>query len=88
MEVSGWLYTTVVLSPGKEPKYPFLRRLGGFQSRSGRSSESYESNQLEHYINLNLYFLLASLQRCKQFKKKQAPYDFPTMPSCGAASSR
>jgi hypothetical protein len=36
MEVSGQLHALAALPPGKSPRYPFYRRLGGPQSRSGR----------------------------------------------------
>jgi hypothetical protein len=34
MKVSGQLHASAALTPGKEPRYPFDRRLGGTQSRS------------------------------------------------------
>jgi hypothetical protein len=37
MEVGGELYAPAALSLGKSPRYPFARRLGGPQSRSGHS---------------------------------------------------
>jgi hypothetical protein len=39
MEVNGQLHTPAALPPGKEGPYPLDRRLGGPQSRSGRSGE-------------------------------------------------
>jgi hypothetical protein len=39
MEVSGQLHAPAALPPGKSPQYPFDRRLGGPQSRSGRYGE-------------------------------------------------
>jgi hypothetical protein len=36
LEVSGQLHATAALPPGKDPRYPLDRRLGGPQSRSGR----------------------------------------------------
>jgi hypothetical protein len=39
MEGTGQLHAPVVLQPGKQPRYPLYRRLGGSQSRSGRSGE-------------------------------------------------
>jgi hypothetical protein len=39
MEVSGQLHTLANLPPGKEPRYPLDRRLGGPQSRFGRCGE-------------------------------------------------
>jgi hypothetical protein len=39
MEVSGQLHAPATLPPGKSPRYPFYRRLGGPQSRSGRYGE-------------------------------------------------
>jgi hypothetical protein len=39
VEVSGQLHAPAALSPGKSPRYPFYRRLGGPQSRSGRYGE-------------------------------------------------
>jgi hypothetical protein len=39
MEVSGRLHAQAALPPGKEPRYPLDRRLGGPQSRSGRRRE-------------------------------------------------
>jgi hypothetical protein len=37
--VSGQLHVPAALPPGKSPRYPFYRRLGGTQSRSGRYGE-------------------------------------------------
>jgi hypothetical protein len=37
--VSGQLHAPAALPPGKSPRYPFYRRLGGPQSRSGRYGE-------------------------------------------------
>jgi hypothetical protein len=39
MEVSGQLHAPAGLPPGKDPRYPLDRRLGGPQSRSGRGGE-------------------------------------------------
>jgi hypothetical protein len=39
VEVSGQLQAPAALRPGKGPRYPFYRRLGGPQSRSGRYGE-------------------------------------------------
>jgi hypothetical protein len=39
LEVSGQLHAPAALSPGKSPRYPFYRRLGWPQSRSGRYGE-------------------------------------------------
>jgi hypothetical protein len=39
MEVSGQLHAPATLPPGKSPRYPFYRRFGGPQSRSGRYGE-------------------------------------------------
>jgi hypothetical protein len=36
MEVSGQLHAPAALPPGKAPRYPMDRRLGGPQSWSGR----------------------------------------------------
>jgi hypothetical protein len=38
-KVSGQLHAPPALPPGKGPRYPFDRRLGGPQSRSGRFGE-------------------------------------------------
>jgi hypothetical protein len=38
-EVSGQLHASAALHPGKSPRYPFYRKLGGPQSRSGRYGE-------------------------------------------------
>jgi hypothetical protein len=38
MEVSGQLHAPGSLAQGKSPRYPFDRRLGGLQSRSGHGS--------------------------------------------------
>jgi hypothetical protein len=46
MEVIGQRHTPSSLLPGKEPPYPFDRRLGGPQSRSGRSGEEKNSQPL------------------------------------------
>jgi hypothetical protein len=37
--VSGQLHAPAALPPGKSPRYPFYRRFGGPQSRSGRYGE-------------------------------------------------
>jgi hypothetical protein len=37
--VSGQFHAPATLPPGKSPRYPFYRRLGGPQSRSGRYGE-------------------------------------------------
>jgi len=37
--MSGQLHTSAALFPGKQPRYPLDRRLGGPQSRSGRGGE-------------------------------------------------
>jgi hypothetical protein len=37
--VSGQLHATAALPPGKEPRYPLDRGLGGPQSRSGPHGE-------------------------------------------------
>jgi hypothetical protein len=39
LEVSGQLHAPAALPLGKSPRYPFYRRLGGPQSRSGRYGE-------------------------------------------------
>jgi hypothetical protein len=39
MEVSDHLHAPANLPPGKSPRYPLDRRLGGLQSRSGRGDE-------------------------------------------------
>jgi hypothetical protein len=39
MEVSGQLHALAALFPEKSPQYPFYRRLGGPQGRSGRGEE-------------------------------------------------
>jgi hypothetical protein len=38
LEVSGQLHAPAALPPGKSSRYPLYRRLGGPQSRSGRSN--------------------------------------------------
>jgi hypothetical protein len=43
MEVSGQLHAPAGLTAGKEPLYPLDRRVGGPQSRSGRSGEEKNS---------------------------------------------
>jgi hypothetical protein len=43
MEVSGQLHAPAALPPGKEPRHPLGRRLGGPQSRSGRGGEEKNS---------------------------------------------
>jgi hypothetical protein len=40
VEVSGQLHAPTALPLGKGPRYPFYRRLGGPQSRSGRYGEA------------------------------------------------
>jgi hypothetical protein len=37
--VSGQLHSPAALPPGKSPRYPLYKRLGGPQSRSGRNGE-------------------------------------------------
>jgi len=44
VEVSGELHASAALHPGKSPRYPLDRRLGGTQSLSGREDE--EKNNL------------------------------------------
>jgi hypothetical protein len=39
LEVSGQLHAPAASPPGKSSRYPFYRRLGGPQSRSGRYGE-------------------------------------------------
>jgi hypothetical protein len=39
LEVSGQLHAPAALPPGKSPRYPLYRRLGGPQSRSGQHEE-------------------------------------------------
>jgi hypothetical protein len=46
MEVSCQLHAPAALPPGKEPRYPLYGRLGGPQSRSGRSGEKKNSQPL------------------------------------------
>jgi hypothetical protein len=46
MEVSGQLHAPVALPPGNVPLYPFDRRLGELQSRSGRGGEEKYSQPL------------------------------------------
>jgi hypothetical protein len=41
MEMSGQLHAPAALPPGKEPRYPLDRTLGGPQSRSGRRKNSW-----------------------------------------------
>jgi hypothetical protein len=43
MEMSGQLHAPTALPPVKQPWYPFNRRLGGSQSRSGSSGEEKNS---------------------------------------------
>jgi hypothetical protein len=43
MEVSSQLYSPAALLPGKEPRYPLDRRLGGPQSRSGHGGQEKNS---------------------------------------------
>jgi hypothetical protein len=43
MEVSGQLHAPATLLPGKKPRHPLDRRLGGSQSRSGRGGEEKNS---------------------------------------------
>jgi hypothetical protein len=40
VEVSGQLHATAALPPGKEPRYPLDRRLGGLQRWSGHDGEN------------------------------------------------
>jgi hypothetical protein len=46
MEVSGKLDASAALLPGKEPRYPLCRRLGGPQSRSEGGGEEKNSQSL------------------------------------------
>jgi hypothetical protein len=46
MEVSGQVHAAAALTPGKEPRYPLDRRLGGPQSRSGRDGKEKNSQPL------------------------------------------
>jgi hypothetical protein len=46
MEVSGQLHTPAALLTGKEPCYPFDRRMGGPQSRSRHGGEEKNSQNL------------------------------------------
>jgi hypothetical protein len=39
MQMSGQFHAPAALSPGKSPRYPLIRRLGGPQSRSGLCRE-------------------------------------------------
>jgi hypothetical protein len=39
LEVCGELHAPAALPPGKEPRYPLDRRLGGVQSHSGKYGE-------------------------------------------------
>jgi len=39
MEVSGQLHAPAALPPGKEPRFPLDRRMGGPQSRAGHDGE-------------------------------------------------
>jgi hypothetical protein len=39
MKMSGQLHDPAALLPGKQPRYPLDRRLGGPQSWSGRGGE-------------------------------------------------
>jgi hypothetical protein len=43
MEVNGQLHTPATLVPGKDPRYPLNRRLGGSQCRSGRCKREISS---------------------------------------------
>jgi hypothetical protein len=47
MEASGQHHAPAALPQGKSPYYPLDRRLGGPQSRSGRSSEEKNSHILQ-----------------------------------------
>jgi hypothetical protein len=44
MEVSGELHALAVLPPGNRSRYPMDKRLGGPESRSGRSGEELRNN--------------------------------------------
>jgi hypothetical protein len=46
MEVSGQIYAPAASSQGRSPWYPFDRRLGGPQSRSGRGGKNRNSQPL------------------------------------------
>jgi hypothetical protein len=51
MEFSGQIHAPAALTPGKSPRYPLYRRLGGSQSRSGRGGEE-KNSQLPSGIEL------------------------------------
>jgi hypothetical protein len=51
MEVSGQLHAPAALPPGKEPRYPLDRRLGGPKSCSGRGGEEKNSQPLLEIYN-------------------------------------
>jgi hypothetical protein len=46
MEVSGQLHASAALPPGKEPRYPLDKRLGGLQTHSGHGGEEKNSQSL------------------------------------------
>jgi hypothetical protein len=46
MEVSGKFHAPAALLPGKEPRYPLYRRLGGPQDRSRYGGEDINSQSL------------------------------------------
>jgi hypothetical protein len=50
------VHVSASLLPGKEPQYPFYRRLGWLQSRSGRCGEKGQ------YDNKQKIILIAKLQ--------------------------
>jgi len=53
VEVSGQIHDPAALLPGKEPPYPFNRRLGGPQSRSAHGGEE-KNSQTPPGIELRL----------------------------------
>jgi hypothetical protein len=72
MVVRSQLHAPAALPPGKSPSYPFDRKLGGPQSRSGQGSEEKNSKPLpglephEQILNLRNYTF-------SDMKKKRVP---------------
>lgn len=54
MTVSGTHYAVVCLTPGKSARYPFSRKLGRSQSRSGELGEEafVSAGQMNHYFSV------------------------------------
>jgi len=59
MEISGKLHAAATLPPGKFPRYPLVKRLGGPWSRSGGGGEEkkilFHLKHLARYLRNEIY---------------------------------